>query len=65
MHVKSTNDEKEKGVHRDVIHRSSAPPVGFMVEVSGGATERVREVVDQVRERKFPYVRRSRRRIPW
>ncbi len=36
-----------------------------MAEFGGGATKRVREVVDQVRERAFPYVRRPRTRVPW
>ncbi len=37
-------------------------PVG---EFRGGATKRVREVVDQVRERTFPYVHRPRAPVPW
>ena len=36
-----------------------------MGEFGGGATKRVREVVDPAGERTFPYVRRPRAPIPW
>lgn len=37
----------------------------LVVKFGGGSTKRVREVVDQVRERTFPYQHRPRARVPW